>query len=199
MRSATHLASAKLLLTPVFTVVVLFALSVAARGQRVIEGRDLSGAERDISSLESATRNKKRDAQTIMAEVNDDFARLRVINEEIKNAASSTTPLNFKAISDNGLEIKKRGARLRTNLAALPKAEKEEKQKESVPTDEAEMRSLLLSVNTTLTRFLNNPVFSDMGTLDNQLALRARVDLEYVISLSDLVKTGAEKLAKQKH
>ncbi|HKP35399.1 MAG TPA: hypothetical protein VJT71_00970 [Pyrinomonadaceae bacterium] len=199
MRSATHSPSAKLLLFPVFTLAVLFALGVTAKAQRVIDGRDLSGAERDIRVLESAAGNKKRDAQTIMTEVNDDFARLRVINEEIKNAASSNTPLNFKAISDNGLEIKKRGARLRTNLAALPKAEKEDKQKETVPTDEAQLKSLLLSVNTTLTRFLNNPVFSDMGTLDNQLALRARVDLEYVINLSDLVKTGADKLARQKH
>ena len=198
MRNATHSPSAKLLPVPVLAVVVLFALGVTAKGQRVIEGRDLSSAERDIRVLESATSNTKRDAKTIMAEVNDDFARLRVINDEIKNAASSTTPLNFKAISDNGLEIKKRGARLRTNLAALPKAEKEDKQKQSVPTDEAQMRSLLLSVNTTLTRFLNNPVFSDLGTLDNKLALQARLDLEYVISLSDVVKNGADKLAKQK-
>jgi hypothetical protein len=49
-----------------------------------------------------------------------------------------------------------------------------------------------------MTSFLTNPVFSDMGTLDNQLALKARRDLEYVIDLSEVLKSGADKLSKRK-
>jgi hypothetical protein len=47
-----------------------------------------------------------------------------------------------------------------------------------------------------MTDFLANPVFSDMGSLDNQLALKARIDLDYLIELSDAIKKGSEKLRK---
>jgi hypothetical protein len=184
-----------------FFVLAVFARATVVNAQgggRNMATRDTSSSERTLGALENESRRAKRDAQTIMAEVNEDFERLRAINEEVKTAASPTTPFNFKALSDNAIEIKKRGTRLRSNLAALPKAEKEDKEKEPVPTDDTQMRSLLVSLNTSMTSFLTNPVFSDMGTLDNQLALKARRDLEYVIGLSDVVKSGAEKLSKRK-
>jgi hypothetical protein len=195
------------LLSPVTTVALslgffalaLFASATVANAQgRNLATRDTSTTERTIGALENESRRTKRDAQTIMAEVNEDFERLRAINEEIKTAAAPTTPFNFKSLSDNALEIKKRGIRLRSNLAALPKAEKDDRAKEPVPTDDAQMKSLLGSLNASLSGFLSNPVFSDMGTLDNQLALKARRDLEYVIGLSDVLKNGAEKLGKRK-
>jgi hypothetical protein len=181
-----------------FIVVALSASATVVHAQRNLATRDTSTTERTIGALENESRRAKRDPQTIMAEVNEDFARLRALNEEIKTAAAPATPFNFKSLSDNALEIKKRGTRLRSNLAALPKAEKEEKVKEPVPTDDAQMRSLLASLNSSMTSFLTNPVFSDMGSLDNQLALKARRDLEYVIDLSDVLKNGAEKLSKRK-
>jgi len=185
----------------VSSVVVVFglALCASAYGQATPTTRDLSGAERNVRDLEIRA-NKPKDSNTVLAEVNDDFGRLRAINDDFKVLVSSTTPLNFKSLADSSVEIKKRGTRLKANLAGLPKAEKEEKrEKQSVPLDEAQMKSLLSTVNAVMTSFLANPVFSDMGTLDNQLALKARRDLDYLIELSDVVKKGAEKLGKNPH
>ena len=147
--------------------------------------------------MESQT-EKKKDSKTTMAEINEDFGRLRAINDEFKSTSSSGATLNYKSISDSSVEIKKRATRLKTNLSGLPKPDKDEKrQKESVPADGAQMKSLLSSLNDLMTSFLTNPVFSDMGTLDNQLAAKARRDLESLIDLSDIVRKGAEKLGKQ--
>jgi len=176
----------------------MLGITTYGQGNRNVPMRDTSSTERTLGALENESRRTNRDASTIMAEVNEDFERLRAINEEIKTAAAPATPFNFKLLSDNALEIKKRGTRLRSNLAALPKAEKEDKGKEPVPVDDAQLRSLLGSLNATMTSFLTNPVFSDMGTLDNQLALKARRDLEYVIDLSEVLKSGADKLSKRK-
>jgi hypothetical protein len=68
-----------------------------------------------------------------MAEVNEDFERLRAINEEIKTAAAPATPFNFKSLSDNAVEIKKRGTRLRSNLAALQRLRRKIKEKSRSP------------------------------------------------------------------
>src|SRR6476619_5926993 len=53
----------------------------------------------------------------------------------------ANTPKDYKATSDYAVEMKKRGTRLRINLASLPKTKKDEKRpKEIVPQDEAQMR-----------------------------------------------------------
>lgn len=177
--------------------VTVCVLSSTAQAQRHVPMRDTSGSERTLGALESEASRAKRDASTILAEINEDFARFRVINEEIKTASSPNAPLNFRLLADDAVEIKKRGNRLRGNLAALPKPEKEEKLKEPTPKDDAQMKSLLSSVNAVMTSFLTNPVFSDMGTIDNQLAAKARRDLDNLIALSEVLKNGAEKLSKR--
>jgi len=163
-------------------------------GGRNLATRDTSSTERTMSGLENDSRKAKRDPQTIMAEVNEDFDHLRTINDEIKTITAASQ-LDYKKISDDAAEIKKRGVRLRSNLSALPKSDKTEKS--FAPANEAEMRGLLASTHDLLTAFLSNPVFSDMGSLDNQLALKARRDLENVISMSDAIKSGADKLGKK--
>jgi septal ring factor EnvC (AmiA/AmiB activator) len=177
--------------TTVFFALIFLASVTPAHGQ--VRVRDLTANERDISVLENDSRKTRRDAQTIMSEVNEDFDRLRAINDEIKTSTSAPQ-LDYKKISDNASEMKKRGTRLRTNLSSLPKSDKTEKP--VAPANEAEMRGLLASTHESLTAFLNNPIFSDMGSLDNQLALKARRDLESVISISDVIKSGADKLGK---
>ena len=156
----------------------------------------MSGRELNIRALEIGA-NSPKDAKTILAEINEDIERLRAINDEFKRANSSSESLNYKSIAENSVEIKKRGNRLRANLAGLPNPGKDEKHpKQNIPSDEPQIRSLLSTVNTVMTSFLTNPVFSDMGALDNQLALKARIDLDYLIELSDVVKKGSEKLRK---
>jgi len=197
MKTVRTKFAAAFLLTAATSFAVILSTAANARAQRAAPQRDLSGTERDIRALESAT-EKKKDSKTTLAEVNEDFGRLRAINDEFKSANSSGAALDYKAISDASAEIRKRATRLKANLAGLPKPEKEEKrQKESVPADGAQMKSLLSSLNDLMTSFLTNPVFSDMGTLDNQLAAKARRDLESLIDLSDIVRKGAEKLGKQ--
>ncbi len=167
-----------------------------AQGGGAAPTRDLGDAERQTRSLEMQS-GQKKDAKTIMAEINEDFGRLRVINEDIKKASATDQTLNYKSISVASAEIRKRATRLKTNLTGLPKADKDEKrQKQAVPLDDAQLRALLSSLNGTITSLVSNPVFSDMGSLDNQLAVKARRDLEGAIGLSEVAKKGAETLGK---
>jgi hypothetical protein len=175
---------------------VAMATGTSVSAQKAAPQRDMSSAERNVRAMEIGS-GSPRDAKTIMTEVNEDFARIRVINEDIKMVSSTNGPLNYKSLLDTSVEIKKRATRLKTNLAGLPKIETDEKRRrENVPLDEAQMKVLLSSLNGVMTSFLTNPVFSDMGTLDNQLALKARRDLDSLIDLSEVIKKGADKLAR---
>ena len=178
----------------------LLAAGVEARAQGVrgaATTRDLSSSERDLSALERESA-PKREAKTVLAEINEDFARLRTIDEGFRQAKAPAAPLDYKTISLTSAEVKKRATRLRSNLSGLPKPEKEEKrQKQDVPLDDAQMKALLSSFGELMSGFLNNPIFSDMGTLDSQLALKARRDLDGLIEMSEVVRKGAEKLGKR--
>jgi hypothetical protein len=176
--------------------VLAAGVTAHAQGTRSAPTRDLSRSERDLSALERES-GPKRDAKTVMAEINEDFERLRAIGEGLRQAKSPAAPLDYKTISLKSAEVKKRAARLKTNLSGLPKAEKEEKrQKESVLLDDAQMKALLSSFEELMSGFLNNPVFSDMGTIDTQLALKARRDLDGLIEMCEVVRKGADKLSK---
>ena len=198
MKKYFHSRVASFLLISLNVAITACVFGCTAYSQTTVPVRDLSGTERTLGALEAESRRPKRDASTILAEVNEDFERFRIINEEIKTAASASSTLNFKYLSNNAVEIKKRGNRLKGNLAALPKPEKDEKPaKEPTPADDAQMRSFLATMNAVMTSFLTNPVFSDMGTIDNQLAAKARRDLDNLIVMSDVLKNGAEKLSKR--
>jgi len=179
----------------------LLAAGVTARAQgsrSAVPTRDLSGSERDLSAMERESNAKKRDPKTVMAEINEDFEHLRAINEGFVHPDSAAAPLDYKAVSLKSVEVKKRAARLKTNLSGLPKPEKEEKrQKAEVPSDDAQMKALLSSFGELMNAFLSNPVFSDMGTLDTRLAFKARRDLDALIEMCDVVRKGADQLGKR--
>ena len=179
----------------------VLAAATCAQAQRSSRigptARDVSRSERDLSALEREA-SPKRDPKAVMSEINEDFGRLRAIDEGLRQAGAASAPLDYKNIAVESAEVKKRAARLRTNLSALPKPEKEEKRpKLAVPLDDAQMKSLLASFEEQMSAFLNNPVFSDMGTLDTQLALKARRDLDGLIEMCEVVRKGADKLGQR--
>jgi hypothetical protein len=178
--------------------VLAAGVAAHAQGTRNVPTRDLSGSERDLSALEKESSGPKRDAKTVLTEINEDFERLRAINEGLRQANSPAGPLDYKTISLKSVEVKKRATRLKANLSGLPKPEKEEKRpKEAVPLDDAQMKALINSYGELMSAFLNNPVFSDMGTLDTQLALKARRDLDGLIEMCEVVRKGADQLSKR--
>jgi hypothetical protein len=158
-------------------------------------GRDLTVRERRITALE-IERNRQREPQEVMAEVNEDLIQLKALSGGISaHAAATNQPLKYHSIVENVTEIKKRSTRLRTDLA-LPQAEKDEKRETFKDAEKGELQPALTALNNLLDSFLHNPIFSDAGAVDLQLAAKARRDLDDIIVLSDKVRKNADKLSK---
>lgn len=160
--------------------------------------REAPNPERDIRRRETAV-EPGRDPRDVMAEVNEDFTRLRALGDELKKAADDLSAAGRRAVAQAAAEVRKRAARLDKNLIGLPRPEKggARPPKEAAATDAARLGASLKALDETLTSFLTNPVFSDVGTTDPQLAVKARRDLDGLLALSEVVKKSAEKLAKQ--
>jgi hypothetical protein len=184
-------------------VVLVLASAVSSRAQisPTGSGPGLSGRDRDINQREAEMTNlersgktgAKRDPQLVLAEVNEDFARLREIDQAIKSMLAATAPLDYKQVAENSAEVKKRAARLKTNLA-LPSAKDDKRQKIQSPGDD--LKPSLTALELLINSFLTNPIFSDTGDVDARLAGKAKLDLDDILELSEKLRKSAEKMSK---
>ena len=149
--------------------------------------------DRQVRSQEIEAERTRRDPQLIMAEVNEDFSRLRALDEEMKLVIKTGGVPDYKRIMESSVEIKKRATRLRANIV-FPPPPKDEKRQKTDPGDEFQL--ILATMDRLLTNFLTNPIFSDTGGVDAQLANKARYDLEDIIRLSDKLRKSADKMQK---
>lgn len=148
-----------------------------------------------MSSLERE-KTRKREPKEILTEVNQDMGRLKILNQELSaHVAATDQQLNYKSILENLTEVKKRAVRLGTDLA-LPQEENKEKRIVGKDAEKGALQPALLELNKLVDDFLNNPIFSDTGAVDLQLAAKARRDLDGVILISDKLRKNAEKRSK---
>ena len=156
-------------------------------------------AEEEIKRHElEAEKAKKRDPKETLAEVNEDLIRLNALNEIFGATLTATnTPIDYIGTTERAGEVKARSTRLKTNLA-LPLDEKAEKHDLLKGVDMTTLPPILTVLNKLLTSFTHNPIFSDTGGLDMQLASKARQDLDDIIVVSEKVRKTSEKLAKAK-
>jgi hypothetical protein len=178
-----------------FAIAAVFVCATASPLKAQGKQQDLTLREHQMSALERE-KTRKREPKEILAEVNEDMGRLKILNEEISAQAVATDQQpNYKSILDNVTEVKKRATRLATDLA-LPQEDKEEKRVVGKDAEKGALQPALLELNKLLDGFLNNPVFSDTGAVDLQLAAKARRDLDDIIVLSDKLRKGADKRSK---
>src|SRR5215210_290362 len=110
-RMAIVLASAALVL----------ALSSTLRAQRGDVPQQMPqqrNPDMQIRALESETETARnnRDPQLVLAEVNEDFGRLRAIDDDFKLAIKAADAPDYKRIEDSSAELKKRATRLKADL-----------------------------------------------------------------------------------
>lgn len=183
-------------LTLIAATVIIMLCSVtplrAQIGGLTERDRNINQRTADMSNLERKA-GPKRDAQTILAEVNEDFERLRAIDEEMKTRLASNAALDYKHVAASSAEVKQRAIRLKTNLT-LPDPKDEKRLKVQDPG--ADLKPALTTLESLLNSLLTNPVFSDSGALDARLAGKAKLDLESIIELSEKVRKSAEKISK---
>ena len=154
--------------------------------------RNINDRTAEMSNLERRKAAAKRDPQEILAEVNEDFNRLRAIDEEMKTRLASNATLDYRQVAATSAEVKQHATRLKTNLTLPDPKEKRLKVEEPG----ADLKPALTTLEGFLNSFLTNPIFSDAGDLDARLAGKAKLDLDSILELSEKIRKSADKLSK---
>lgn len=133
-----------------------------------------------------------------LEQIAEDFERIQAVNNRMMAAVMRAAAPDYRLVSDSTAEIRKRAARLKSNLPLPEPGEKRDAQAAEYkgPEDAAQMKAALLRLDRALMGFVKSPVFKNPDVVNADDAAQARRDLEEVIELSHLLNKDAERLSK---
>jgi hypothetical protein len=171
------------------------APSIIAQGERGYDDITLRSLNLRLN-LERGrkTARPERSQQQALAELQEDFTRLQIINIELVKSINAPSGLDYNFIAKSAAEINKRSDRLRNNLA-LPEADRGiETPLLQSATDELQMKKSMLRLGKLIYSFSHNPLFDEASVVETTTATRARRELDEIVDLSKLIKADTEKL-----
>jgi hypothetical protein len=197
--SASH---SKLRLTGL--VALIFFSSFALRAQDVYNQstRDSRRAERDsrqrdlweLEKMKSRRPRKPAEQQLAYQQIKEDFEQLQLRTHALSSEAGPA--LNYEQIRKEAGEIRKRAARLKSNLT-LPEPEKEANTKESAAgLATVDLKPMINELDALVKRFVWSPVFQRPNVVDVEESVKASRDLEGIIKLSERLHKLAEAVAQ---
>jgi hypothetical protein len=127
--------------------------------------------------------------------IKDDFERIQIINNEVLQGQLSGGAFDYARIREAAGEIKKRAARLSSNLFPDGAGSGPEEKAEAGG-GAREMRSLLAELDGAISDFVKNPMFRNLRVVDAHNSAKARRDLGRVVRLSASVRREADKRRK---
>lgn len=147
--------------------------------------------------------NAHTDEKTVKAaaeQLNEDFKRVQVIRNELARAVTSGSALDYKHVSEEATEVRKRSLRMQTYLALREEGDEEKQHEETdaYTLDEKQLRDSLVRLCHRIDSFVANPRFKSPEVVNVDANTKAARDLREIIAISRQVKGGAERLRRDK-
>ena len=130
---------------------------------------------------------------SVAPQISEDFERIQVINREMLKTVFVDNVINKKEILKTVAEIRKRAARLRTNLS-FPEPDNL-RTSPATSEDDFDIKLLLARLDHSIMNFVTNPIFQlKQEVVEMESAKKAAGDLRDVIDQSDKIKTNIQTL-----
>lgn len=142
---------------------------------------------------EPAAPASPREPRLAEAQIREDFRRLQVLNNQLQSSAASGAAQYQEFIKPLS-EIGKRARRLKTNLLLPARRDEGES---SGPQGEADVETLLRSLDESVKSFVRSPMFASSRVFDVALSKRAGADLQRVIELCRVIEERIRKEARR--
>lgn len=187
-----------LLLTLLSLAAVGRAQTANSPGTAAREGnRAMDDYDRDINRMKNDARAARERRQSLFPQINEDFQRVQVIHNELVRMLQSDKGLDYGRLADLSGDLKKRGTRLRENLA-LPQPEQAAAQaKRPDVIDDQQVRKDIVSLHDLVVTFVGSPLFKNLGVVDARIIDQATDNLNKIIDLSEDLKKAAKLLDKK--
>jgi hypothetical protein len=160
--------------------------------------RAMDEHDRAINRMKNDAKAVNERRRNLFPQINEDFQRIQVIHNEMVRMLQPDKGFDYNRLADLSDDLKKRTARLRTNLA-LSEPEKTDAQ----PThpdeiDDSHMKKNIVELHDLVVSFVANPIFKNLGVVDSKVIDAAQQNLDDLIDISDEIKKEAKLLSKKK-
>lgn len=195
-------------------VVLLFTVPLAA--QRPAPGPP-SNDPRDPENQQSTNKTDMKNREWLMGhsrtlsrkagsgpegsalpQIKEDFEQIQLIEREMVTSVFANNVLDYQQIWKTSAEIKRRAARLKTNLA-YPEPLDRSKARKSRPDNYGEdIKVSLTNLDQSIRSLVLNPIFQlQQQVVETRLAMKATSDLMDIIEISELTRKRAERLERE--
>ncbi len=181
----------------------VFAAAAVTRSQTRYPGPAARENNRSMDEYDRTLNRMKNDAKaalerrrSLFPQINEDFQGLQVIHNEIVRMLQPDKSLNYDRLGDLTGDMKKRGARLRENLALAEPDKAQAEHLHSASIDEAHIKKTIADLHDVVVSFVANPIFKNLGVVEPKTIDAATKDLNNLIDLSDQIKKEAKTLGK---
>ncbi|MEK6281903.1 MAG: energy transducer TonB [Acidobacteriota bacterium] len=196
-----HLTNSRwLFIGPVIFATIL-TLSVQAPSQRreptrTYDDDDINQRSFNLRMLHIMGKQKKprRAPELALAQLQDDFTHLQLVNKRLGLAALGDAALDLKFVTRAATEINKRAERLKENLALPLSAEPAEPHKQYIVDNPGKLKEPIVELARLVVDFTDNPFFKEASVLETVNATVAQHDLERIIRLSEEIRHFSKSL-----
>jgi hypothetical protein len=158
--------------------------------------RAMDDYDRTINRMKNDAKVANERRRNLFPQINEDFQRIQVIHNEIVRMLKPEKGFDYNRLAELTTDMKRRSARLRSNLA-LPEPEKTEVQAtHSEGVDDGHVRKTVVQLHDLVVSFVANPIFKNLGVVDAKVINEASDNLNHIIVVSDEIKRDAETLIK---
>ena len=157
---------------------------------------DINQRSFNLRMLHIVGKQKKprRSQELALAQLQDDFTHMQMLNKRLGLAALSNSELDLKFVVRSATEIHKRAERLKKNLA-LPLAEESTEPFAQYTVENAgQLKKPIVELARLVLDFSDNPFFKEASVLETTNANIAQRDLERIIRLSEEITTLSRRL-----
>jgi len=162
--------------------------------------REEQRREMQLGRLEAgAGRTDERSVKAAAEQLSQDFKRIQIIRNDIAHALKVEGVLDYKRVSGQAAEVRKRALRMQTYLALRDKEEEGKERADQAEYDEEGMKSALVNLCKRIDSFVANPRFTSPDVMNVGATAKAGRDLQEIIALSGAVHSSAEKMPQKKN
>lgn len=163
-----------------------------------IEIRDESSLRRRSLELERVKREgntinpagASKEQQIKFAQVKADFESIQNLQTAIIKAYTTGKRINYEKIHDSAAEMTNKARRLDENLFGA-------KQNQKIKVENAKQKSirdLIIELDNSIGKFVSSPIFKDTKLVDLETSQKTRIDLEKLLTLSEILSKEAGKM-----
>lgn len=161
-----------------------------------IERRNREIALRSLPLAGRTGRPARSVSRAMLEQMNEDFKRLQIVRLGLVGVIKAGKSFEYKRLSTDAAEIRKRAARLRESLVLFDDGKRSTAEKAGFDKTDIQDAASMLCIE--ISRFTENPMFKPGGAYNVRNAAEAQRALDAVINLAARIKNSASRLRSSK-